>query len=669
MTVAVAVQVRSDTLRWIGTCRIWPSVRSSKSSHPIADEVIADVTWSLPRPLSIYTSGMFPIHPSNGKVLILAIGSWFWVQPANVTGQDSPARDVGILEALLPKLEGTVPDSGLHHIDIALEQVGLDGDPEILYYLLSYRAEQLYYEGLFDEAMSNALNALEIAKKLSDSILIANEYNLIGLVYENVQNDHDAIPYLRDALSWYPQESEIRYPLSDLYQIHGNLGQALTRVGRLAEAETHLLLSRNLATQEGILRGVALADWALGELKMARGRPREAIDLFHRSMDNAGNDPDVALGDRADLARAWLDVGERDSALFHLKAGLSMLGHVDGLSNTSREGFLRKASLLYKRAGMNEEALVTMMEWYTLDSSINARNQRSAVTALKNLYETNEKLVVEQFQRQLYVEALDRVRRSRKLVLVGGFLGILGLISAILIYRSRVRGMQRLAELDHLRSQQERTIAEFHIREQLARDMHDDLGAGISALKLRCEMAVRQGLNGSMKEEMQIIAGQAGELVNSMRQLLWAMNSGSGSVTDLVAYCSEYAREYLRNTNITLDLRTDDAWPELEMSPEARRNVFLVLKEALHNVVKHSHGNMVEIYMHWDDAFVLRIHDNGHGIDPGHPRIGHNGIRNMERRMLDLGGDLSITNDQGTRIEIRVPAKNFITNRQANARV
>ena len=113
-------------------------------------------------------------------------------------------------------------------------------------------------------------------------------------------------------------------------------------------------------------------------------------------------------------------------------------------------------------------------------------------------------------------------------------------------YRSRHRGKERLAELEVLRLQQERTIAELRIREEVGRDMHDDLGAGLSALKLKSEMALRKEQDPEKRELLSSLATTAGELIGNMRQIIWTMNADQGTLEDLVVYIGNYARTYLR---------------------------------------------------------------------------------------------------------------------------
>ena len=91
------------------------------------------------------------------------------------------------------------------------------------------------------------------------------------------------------------------------------------------------------------------------------------------------------------------------------------------------------------------------------------------------------------------------------------------------------------------------------------------------------------------------------------------------------------------------------------VSGEFRRNIYLVVKEALHNIVKHAQANQVMISFEISKDLVIRIKDDGIGFDPAHARPYSNGLLNMKKRMTDIDGSLEIKNDHGTTIILSVP--------------
>lgn len=205
----------------------------------------------------------------------------------------------------------------------------------------------------------------------------------------------------------------------------------------------------------------------------------------------------------------------------------------------------------------------------------------------------------------------------------------------------------------------EREQAVLAERMRIAGDMHDDLGAGLSALKLRSEMALRVEKDPAKREQLGSLAKTAGDLIGNMRQIIWTMNADQRSIADLVSYTTSYARGYCAENGLLAEIITDGDWPEMQLTSEQRRNTFLVVKEALHNVVKHANARMVRLVMGLaDEALQVELKDDGIGL-PAHTQTSvGNGLRNMRKRINALGGSLETSageGGKGTRIRFIVP--------------
>ena len=231
-------------------------------------------------------------------------------------------------------------------------------------------------------------------------------------------------------------------------------------------------------------------------------------------------------------------------------------------------------------------------------------------------------------------------------------------LSMVTITLSLYGGVRRYlqAKLRQQREAFEREQAVLRERERIAGDMHDDLGAGLSALKLRSEMALRVEKDPAKREQLSALAKTAGELIGSMRQIIWTMNGDQSSLEDLVVYTTSYARNYCEQNALVIEVKAEGPWPAIQLSTEQRRNVFLVVKEALHNVVKHAHASTVRVEMAWRDGLTVEVADNGVGLSRGPEGGQGNGLRNMEKRIKALGGSLALSGGsaEGTRVRIEV---------------
>ncbi|MFI5153053.1 MAG: sensor histidine kinase, partial [Chitinophagales bacterium] len=117
----------------------------------------------------------------------------------------------------------------------------------------------------------------------------------------------------------------------------------------------------------------------------------------------------------------------------------------------------------------------------------------------------------------------------------------------------------------------------------------------------------------------------------------------------LIAYIRAYAVEFFENTPIECQFKLPDYIPPMELSGEKRRNLFLSVKEALNNVLKHSQASRVIINIDVRDKLQIEIADNGVGIDMDHIRKFGNGLQNMRRRIASIAGEFRIENHQGTK--------------------
>ncbi|MFN0030759.1 MAG: two-component regulator propeller domain-containing protein [Flavobacteriales bacterium] len=202
---------------------------------------------------------------------------------------------------------------------------------------------------------------------------------------------------------------------------------------------------------------------------------------------------------------------------------------------------------------------------------------------------------------------------------------------------------KREAEFEKIRLVEEERL-------RIARDMHDDLGGGLSSIRMMSESAQKRPAENKLKE----ISTSATELVERMRQIVWALNQEQNTVEDLCYYIIAYSRDFLRRSEMEVSF-SEVIHSDFKLSSKQRRNIFLTVKEALHNVVKHSGATKVEIQFEMNEGVLkISVADNGKGL----PRVSENrfgnGLRNMKQRVEELGGMLEFISDSGLRIELLI---------------
>ncbi len=189
-------------------------------------------------------------------------------------------------------------------------------------------------------------------------------------------------------------------------------------------------------------------------------------------------------------------------------------------------------------------------------------------------------------------------------------------------------------------------------RNRISADMHDDLGAGMTSIRLYSELA-KNKLADKDLTELNKISSSADELLGKMNAIIWSMVSSNDTLENMIAYLRSYAIEYFEDTAIKCTIHLPEQIPEATVSGFIRRNVFLVVKEALNNILKHANATEVTLTLQAEGKIVkVFIQDNGKGIDLNNLRQFSNGLKNMKKRMDDVDFDFKIENNNGTLITL-----------------
>jgi signal transduction histidine kinase len=203
-----------------------------------------------------------------------------------------------------------------------------------------------------------------------------------------------------------------------------------------------------------------------------------------------------------------------------------------------------------------------------------------------------------------------------------------------------------------------------HERARIARDLHDQLGANLTQVALLGEMAeADKHLPEEVEEHSRQISQTARETTRSLDEIVWAVNPSNDTLEGLANYICKYAQEYLALANLPCRVDVPAELPDAAIPPEVRHNVFLSFKEAVHNVVKHAQAQEVWVRLVLrPKQLVLQVEDNGRGLDK-QAVTNRNGLRNMKRRMEDIGGDFSISPGAsgGTLVQLTVPLRDVET--------
>lgn len=217
--------------------------------------------------------------------------------------------------------------------------------------------------------------------------------------------------------------------------------------------------------------------------------------------------------------------------------------------------------------------------------------------------------------------------------------------------------LSKKEELEKIDKEREKFIAINRTKEEernrIAKEMHDDIGSSLTSIRLLSETALLKQDN---QTNLVKISKQSSDLVNSFNEIIWSINSKNDSLANLISYVRSYTINYFEGININIHINIPENIPEFELSSEIRRNLFLVTKESLNNLVKHSKAKDAWLIISINNnSLKIRIEDNGNGFNETNIQSYSNGLKNMEERIRNIGGVFSLKSNEGTIIEFMYP--------------
>ena len=242
---------------------------------------------------------------------------------------------------------------------------------------------------------------------------------------------------------------------------------------------------------------------------------------------------------------------------------------------------------------------------------------------------------------------------ERRSVQTAGALGVLALAAGAAWALERSRSLRRLQQLQLKRS----LDAE---RQRIARDIHDDLGSGLTEIILLSDgLDEPARLAPADQRTAGEISARARALTRAMDEVVWAVNPRNDTLEGFLTYLGKFTQDYLARNHVRCRWHVPLEVPETPLPAEARHHLYLACKEALHNAVKHAKASEVSVWLDLAPAqFTLRIQDNGLGFDTALLPPRGNGLANMRQRLHDLHGLCGVESapGRGTRVWFSLPS-------------
>jgi signal transduction histidine kinase len=378
----------------------------------------------------------------------------------------------------------------------------------------------------------------------------------------------------------------------------------------------------------------------IGEAPLPEARPLDAGSLFRAEND--------ALRVRV---KAVLLSLSGDQRTLELQAGLQrFVAHVDG------DG----------KAAVSQPASTREVRTKDMDLPMGSRLELTGVYAGSGGNRTTDTDVA---NFELLLNSAADIRMlvrapfwtlQRLLILVGALLGVLGL-ALVWIRLLHHKVQQRTAQLqkevhDREKAEHQRGVAQE--RSRIARDLHDDLGSSLTEITMLATASPGLKLpSEEATERMEIIAGKSRTLVYALDEIVWAVDPERDTLASVARYLASYAEEYLAGLKVACRVQIPNSFPEQVVSGEVRHHLFLAVKEALNNAVRHGGASEIGFRVRvLEHRLWIMISDNGGGFDTI-GRSNGNGLSNLRNRLEHLHGhcELESTPGAGTTVSLQVP--------------
>ena len=540
--------------------------------------------------------------------------------------------------------------------------------------------------GSYSEALKYQFEALNMFELIKDTAGILNTHLAIGSIYmENGKYDealkHDSVSLLGYEALQNPNgialvSGNMANVFADLNQHEKAKDFRLRAIALYRELNAPLDLSRelsNLATiyemKGNLVRAIEASEESISLNEMTGfvqgiSQSRGNLGAFYLTSYEAlvSGDTTVAIPDLSEKILL-------DRAISNFQTSVDLIEKSG--DNRMQAWLSEKLSTALAAKGDYKGAYHYFKKSKTLTDSIHSLASKKQIEALT----TEREVALAEKQIELDRLAVQKKRNERVYFIVG--LALLGLLASV-IYRSYQNQLKSNVKLESKNTdlntalvqlketqdqlvESERQKEKALIRTRISQDIHDDISSGltkISWLSERLTNKRKKGDEEGLEKIVDKINNTSRMTVSKLGEIIWSTNPTRDNVRSFLSYLKNHATTFFEGSAIGVEFNFQTREDDLSLDPEVRRNLFLVVKEALNNAFKYSQADQVKIDFNLDEAgYHLLVSDDGVGMEEGVVKGGGDGLSNMENRMHAIQGNLDIHSgvNEGTQIRLTGP--------------
>ena len=501
--------------------------------------------------------------------------------------------------------------------------------------------------GDYPKALENLYKSLRIYEKSNHKIGICSVNTTLGEVYFQKDNPIEAKKHLEIALKALANDKSnpvylhATHILANVYGMTGDFENAL-KIDAMGIRITDS--TANLKIKTSFLDNKANCFLFSNKIDSAQYYFNECLKI------------DIKIGNKKQIADTYSNLG----AMFSMKndfaqaekytlQSIAILQSIDGKPNLIKSYDI--LSEVYSKQKQFEKAYTIQLKKHENYILMMTAKKVTAEAEFKIVYETQKKEAKIQLLKK--EEKIKELKITRRNYLILTFLIVLISIGLTwYFWKSKQQLRNKLYE--------ERIIkkTEEHERIRMAKDIHDDLGSGLSKINFLSEIILQKTEHlPEVKASSEAIKATAMKMIDNMRDLIWALNPENTTIANLIARMREYTTDYLDDFDIELHYDIPNSLPQTTISKESHRELFMVLKETLNNITKHSKAKHVFFSVNIDTiSLLIVIKDDGIGFDK--PASG-NGLKNMKSRLNAIEGSFEVVSNKelGTVVKVNILLK------------
>ncbi len=494
------------------------------------------------------------------------------------------------------------------------------------------------YSGLghYKEALQNHLKALDIFESIHNDLGMSFCYQSISDSYREMKQYEKSLAYAQKSLA-------IKLALNDKRAIstsYNTLGNNYMGLEDYEKALSYFEKYLQIAVEMNMLIDQQKALFNIGKTYSLKNDIAKATDYFKQSKALADKSNNSSMVILVDAELNSLNHREKDTSGFELKVENSLQVLQEKGDLKTKMEFYKSTAEYYTAKKDFEKALIFTKKYYELIDSIKSKDVQVQVRQMEAQFNSDKK------ENEIAILKKDNalneanLQREKAFKYSAFLISLLLLLIGLFIFK-RIRLGQQMKELK--------------LRNQIAADLHDEVGSSLSSIHLLSQLAERNEMGKASKSILNKMTSNVQETMEKMSDIVWMVKPRHNDMLSLQNRMENFVFELCAGKEIECNFKSDDMG-QIDLNMEQRKNIYLIFKEAVNNAVKYAGSDKLDVTISFtNNVLKMCIKDYGAGFDINAATHG-NGLENMRNRAKEINGKIDIISlpSKGTQIDLQV---------------